>query len=681
MAASGVGLVYDSRMCAHENESDRKHPEQPARITSIYQRLTSAGVVARCVKVEAREATNEELSSVHTQNHVELMKAVSSKSYGKHRRKALASRYDSIFFNNGSSKSALLAAGSVIEVADQVAQGKLKAGAAIVRPPGHHSEADAAMGFCLFNNVAVAAHLLVHKKKELGVQKLLIVDWDIHHGNGTQHMFWSDPQVLYFSVHRFDKGSFYPPGDEGNYNHLGADGGAGYNINVPWPHGQFGDADYLAVWEHVLMPVAHEYNPDMVLISAGFDSAEGDPLGGCRVTPSAYYKMTKQLMEVAEGRVVIALEGGYNLTSTSNSYLACMHALLGDVFPEKPTHLSNLLAPTLPLIDRVRNELQQYWSVLSTDQKKTLALKKGVSPLSVYYEEARKGPSQNIEETTKPGSSKEVKGQSMDAIVLTSTTNGVDNDENGYNVATEVAHNSEIVHPSSVGSSKGKTFAATEGIETHYVWYACYGSNMWLPQFMCYIQGGQVEGIVKDCIGCRDPSPPRASLWLTVSNQLFFGCKHSYTWGIGGVAFIDPLPEEDVKTYVHVYKITLEQFKDIFFQENSIMHMENQQFIIDTDLIQSVRNGQPATSHTIFEDRCYGTIIYLGDEDGIPILSFTCSLEDMEKFRSGDLEENIPAAAYEQAVARSLINDMGLSEGEARDYIGNARLSRSTRVT
>jgi histone deacetylase 4/5 len=111
-------------------------------------------------------------------------------------------------------------------------------------------------------------------QKELGVQKLLIVDWDIHHGNGTQHMFWSDPQVLYFSVHRFDKGSFYPPGDEGNYNHLGADRGAGYNINVPWPHGQFGDADYLAVWEHVLMPVAHEYNPDMVLISAGFDSGQ-----------------------------------------------------------------------------------------------------------------------------------------------------------------------------------------------------------------------------------------------------------------------------------------------------------------------------------------------------------------------------------------------------------------------
>jgi acetoin utilization deacetylase AcuC-like enzyme len=325
--------------------------------------------LGRCVKVEAREATDEELRSVHTESHVELMKAVSSRTYGRHGRKGIAKRYNSIYFNEGSSESALLAAGSVIEVSDQVAQGKLKAGAAIVRPPGHHAEADAAMGFCLFNNVAIAAHLLVHEKKQLGVQKLLIVDWDVHHGNGTQHMFWSDPQVLYFSVHRFDDGSFYPAGDEGNYDHVGVGKGAGYNINIPWPHGQFGDADYLAVWEHVLMPVARKYNPDMVLISAGFDSAEGDPLGECRVTPTAYFKMTKQLMEIAEGRVVIALEGGYNLKSISNSYLACMHALLGDAFLENPTHLNNLLAPTLPLIEKVQNELQKYWPVLSINQK------------------------------------------------------------------------------------------------------------------------------------------------------------------------------------------------------------------------------------------------------------------------------------------------------------------------
>jgi histone deacetylase 4/5 len=169
MANDGVvGLVYDARMCAHQNESNSEHPEQPERISSIYQCLKSAGIVARCVKVEAREATDEELRSVHTESHVELMKAVSSRTYGRHGRKGIAKRYNSIYFNEGSSESALLAAGSVIEVSDQVAQGKLKAGAAIVRPPGHHAEADAAMGFCLFNNVAIAAHLLVHKKVLLG---------------------------------------------------------------------------------------------------------------------------------------------------------------------------------------------------------------------------------------------------------------------------------------------------------------------------------------------------------------------------------------------------------------------------------------------------------------------------------------------------------------------------------
>ncbi|CAK9231555.1 unnamed protein product [Sphagnum troendelagicum] len=662
MANDGVvGLVYDARMCAHQNESNSEHPEQPERISSIYQCLKSAGIVARCVKVEAREATDEELRSVHTESHVELMKAVSSRTYGRHGRKGIAKRYNSIYFNEGSSESALLAAGSVIEVSDQVAQGKLKAGAAIVRPPGHHAEADAAMGFCLFNNVAIAAHLLVHKKKQLGVQKLLIVDWDVHHGNGTQHMFWSDPQVLYFSVHRFDDGSFYPAGDEGNYDHVGVGKGAGYNINIPWPHGQFGDADYLAVWEHVLMPVARKYNPDMVLISAGFDSAEGDPLGECRVTPTAYFKMTKQLMEIAEGRVVIALEGGYNLTSISNSYLACMHALLGDVFLENPTHLNSLLAPTLPLIEKVQNELQKYWPVLSINQKVSCPRPIAGQVLSSKLE-----------------SSKEVMCQSVDAMFPSSTTNGVDNIQDSHKFATKVGHSSEIVHTSSAVSREEQVLSTREGTENSYVWYVCYGSNMWLPRFMCYIQGGQVEGMVDCCIGCRDPSPPLASLWLTIPNRLFFGRNYSYTWGIGGVAFIDPLPERDVKTHVRAYKITLEQFKDIFHQENCIQGIPNQKFPIDANLIQSLKNGLPATSYTIFEDGWYGTIIYLGDQDGLPILSFTCSLDAMAKFRSGDLDVHGPSAAYEQAIIRGLIENMDLSKEQAKDYIVGARCPNPT---
>jgi len=197
---------------------------------------------------------------------------------------------------------------------------------------------------------------------------VLIVDWDVHHGNGTQHMFWNDPQVLYFSVHRYDKGRFYPEGGEGNFDKVGIDKGEGYNINVPWPHGGFGDADYLAVWEHILMPVALDFNPDIVFISAGCDPASGDPLGACEVTPDGFFNMTKQLMGLAKGRVVLALEGGYNLVSISNSYLACMQALLGDANPRN-SYEWDLLPESLDLIEQVRNELEKYWPVLRKELK------------------------------------------------------------------------------------------------------------------------------------------------------------------------------------------------------------------------------------------------------------------------------------------------------------------------
>ncbi|KAF8005729.1 hypothetical protein BT93_K0115 [Corymbia citriodora subsp. variegata] len=215
------------------------------------------------------------------------------------------------------------------KVAKRVAKGELDSAFAIVRPPGHHAEHDEAMGFCLYNNVAIATNFLL-KEKELGINKILIVDWDVHHGNGTQKTFWKDPRVLFFSVHRHEFGSFYPANDDGDYTMIGEGPGAGYNINVPWENGRCGDADYLAVWDHILIPVAKQFNPDMILISAGFDAAVGDPLGGCHVTPYGYALMLKKLMDFARGKIVLALEGGYNLASISNSALACMEVLLDD---------------------------------------------------------------------------------------------------------------------------------------------------------------------------------------------------------------------------------------------------------------------------------------------------------------------------------------------------------------
>ncbi|XP_057802035.1 histone deacetylase 18-like isoform X2 [Salvia miltiorrhiza] len=220
------------------------------------------------------------------------------------------------------------------------------------------------MGFCLYNNVAIAASYLLNERQELGINKILIVDWDVHHGNGTQNMFYKDPRVLVFSVHRHDFGTFYPSGNGGSYIMTGEGEGAGHNINVPWEHGQCGDADYLAVWDHILIPVAKEFKPDIIIISAGFDAAKGDPLGECCVSPNGYSVMLHKLMEFAGGKIVMALEGGYNLNSTASSALACVEALLHNKPPNVVSE-ARPFASTWRVIQQVCGVLRPYWPVLA----------------------------------------------------------------------------------------------------------------------------------------------------------------------------------------------------------------------------------------------------------------------------------------------------------------------------
>ncbi|KAK2632058.1 hypothetical protein EUGRSUZ_L02064, partial [Eucalyptus grandis] len=264
-----VGILYDEKMCRHRTPDREPHPENPNRIKTIWNKLQDAGITERCEVLNANKAVDKYILAVHGKSYVDLIRTISSKQSNCRRR--IASKFNSIYLNKGSSEAAYLAAGSVIEVAKRVAKGELDSAFAIVRPPGHHAERDTAMGFCLYNNVAIAAKFLLNKK-ELGINKILIVDWDVHHGNGTQKTFSDDPRVLFFSVHRHDFGKFYPVSDEGDYTMIGEGPGAGYNINVPWENGRCGDADYLAVWDHILIPVAKQFNPDMILISAGFDA-------------------------------------------------------------------------------------------------------------------------------------------------------------------------------------------------------------------------------------------------------------------------------------------------------------------------------------------------------------------------------------------------------------------------
>ena len=350
-AASGTAVVYDPRMLAHaKEERGSVHPERPDRLRAIRQHLEAVGLWQRCEAMAARQATLAELELVHTAAHCRTVK--------EHCEQAKDFRSDT-YAVEASYEAALLSCGSVVSMAVAVAEGRHRNGFAVVRPPGHHAEpphglrsaaalapprgADeliatgkmpwantccGAMGFCLFNNVAVAARAA--QREVAGCNKVLIVDWDVHHGNGTQTPFYDDPTVLYFSAHRFDEGQFYPGGPEGGPERVGVGAGAGYNVNIGWPHGGMGDAEYVAAWHSVLLPIATQFQPDLVLVSAGFDAADGDPLGGCAISPGGYALLTSMLMGLAGGKLAMALEGGYNLRSISQSSAACVATMLGD---------------------------------------------------------------------------------------------------------------------------------------------------------------------------------------------------------------------------------------------------------------------------------------------------------------------------------------------------------------
>ncbi|KAI9034571.1 hypothetical protein DFJ74DRAFT_600963 [Hyaloraphidium curvatum] len=326
-----TGLAYDARMLAHRilDEEHDTHPENPERLRKVWETLRREGLADRCSRVKCRNATLDELRLFHTEEMIaHIVRTTEMSSYEL---RNFGNAFNSLYVNHESYASAMLSCGSVIEMCSRVARGELHNGVCVVRPPGHHAEAHEPMGFCVFNNVAVAANVL---KAKHGLRRILILDWDVHHGNGTQNAFFNDPAVLYISIHRYDNMQFYPNSNDAAANAIGEGPGTGFNVNVPWEGGGgLGDADYIHAFQRVVMPIATEYNPELVIISAGFDAAMDDPLGGCRVTPFGYAHMTYMLSSLAGGRVVVALEGGYNARSVSLSMAAVTSVLLGDPVP------------------------------------------------------------------------------------------------------------------------------------------------------------------------------------------------------------------------------------------------------------------------------------------------------------------------------------------------------------
>ncbi|KAJ7497370.1 histone deacetylase complex protein [Mycena latifolia] len=356
-----VGFVFGSEMTTHCSLSPDGHPEAPERIIRIWNALVAKHYTLKAKRIPIRPVLKQEALLVHSEDLWDKIEAIQHMSPQEIADSEHYYEQLSLYISPYTTRSARLSCGGVIEACLAVARGELKKSFAIVRPPGHHAEPEEHMGFCFFNNVAVAARVV---QQLTPLRKILILDWDVHHaGNGTQRAFNDDPSVLYISLHRYERGEFYPCGPFGGLQSCGEGPGLGYSVNIPWPEKGMTDADYIHAFQKIVMPIAMEFAPELVIISAGFDAAAGDDLGECLVTPAGYAHMTYMLGGLAGGRLVVALEGGYNLDSITNSALAVTEIILGGAPGEmKSMVASEAAAETVWFVAK---EQSKYWKSVS----------------------------------------------------------------------------------------------------------------------------------------------------------------------------------------------------------------------------------------------------------------------------------------------------------------------------
>lgn len=347
-----TGIIKDDRYMDHV--ADEYHPESHRRLEVLYKMLQDPDMSGKFLQVEPRMATQGELELIHVPGYIQLVASTANRSYTMldPDTYACAKSYE----------TAKLAAGGVLKAVDKVLGGELDNAFALIRPPGHHAESNRAMGFCLFNNVAIAAGYAIKTHK---LKKALIIDWDLHHGNGTQHSFYERADILYFSTHQFP----YYPGT-GNIHETGSGAGKGFTVNVPLSQGP-GDAEYMQVFEEILEPIAVEFNPDIIFVSAGFDIYYRDPLGGMQVTPQGFSNLARIVLEFAQatckGKVIFVLEGGYHLDGLRDSVKEVLQTMRGDILPQgRNEEIREKVDHRLidPILKRVKEAQKPFWKNL-----------------------------------------------------------------------------------------------------------------------------------------------------------------------------------------------------------------------------------------------------------------------------------------------------------------------------
>ena len=298
-----TGYISDPFYLKHKNEP---HPENPGRLNAIQKSIESSKYYNNLTLIQPRKATVEDIAKVHGTGYI--------RSVEDSCRNGVRNLDADTVISSDSYQAALLSAGAGLEALDKILEGTVDNAFCAVRPPGHHAEQNKAMGFCLFNNVGVIARYAQDVKN---IQKIFIFDWDVHHGNGTQHSFYKDSSIYYSSIHQYP---FYP--GTGGVDETGTGDGLGSNLNIPMRAYSY-DTDYINAIEHKLIPVIQKFNPDLIIISAGFDAHENDPLAQINLSTDCYGKMTQKLMEIANdvcnGRILSMLEGGYDYSALADS--------------------------------------------------------------------------------------------------------------------------------------------------------------------------------------------------------------------------------------------------------------------------------------------------------------------------------------------------------------------------